>query len=74
MQGDEVKQHFLKQYPNAKVDVTDLTGTDNHYRIVISCKDLQEMPRIAAHRLVMSIFEKQIKNGEIHALTINFKN
>ena len=73
MQSDEVEQYFLKQYPNAKVDVTDLTGTGNHYRIVIFCKELQELPRVAAHRLVMAVFEKQFKSGEIHALTIDFK-
>ena len=50
MQNYEVKQHFLKEYPDAKVDVVDLTGTNNHYRIIISCIELQKMPRIAAHR------------------------
>ena len=74
MQNYEVKQHFLKEYPDAKVDVVDLTGTNNHYRIIISCIELQKMPRIAAHRSVMGVFEKQLKSGEIHALTIEFKS
>ena len=73
MQSDEVKQCFLKQYPDAQVDVVDLTGTNNHYRITISCGQFQGMPRVAAHRSVMSVFEAQLKSGEIHALTIDFK-
>ena len=74
MQSDEVKQHFLNQYPSAKVKVVDLTGTNNHYQIIISCSQLSKMSRIASHRLVMGVFEEQFKSGEIHALTIDFKN
>ncbi len=73
MQSDEVKQHFLKQYPNTKMEVIDLTGTNNHYQLTISCSQLSKMSRIASHRLVMSVFEEQLKSGEIHALTINIK-
>ena len=74
MQSDEVKQCFLKKYPDAKVEVVDLTGTNNHYRIIISSGQLQNMPRVAAHRSVMGVFDEQLKSGEIHALTIDFKN
>ena len=73
MKSDEIKEYFLKQYPDAKVEVVDLTGTSNHYRIVISCGQLQDMPRVAAHRSVMDVFGAQLKSGEIHALTIDFK-
>ena len=73
VQSDEVKRHFLKQYPDTKVEVVDLTGTNNHYRIIISSGHLQGMPRVAAHRLVMGVFDAQLKSGEIHALTIDFK-
>ena len=73
MKSHEVKQHFLQHYPHATVQVIDVTGTNNHYKIVISCDDLQKLPRIKAHRSIMSIFDKQFKSGEIHALTIDLK-
>lgn len=73
MKSDEIKQYFLKHYPHATVEVIDVTGTNNHYKMIISCNDLQKLPRIAAHRLIMGLFDKQFKSGEIHALTIDLR-
>ena len=72
MQAIEIKQHFLKHYPHAQIEVVDLTHTNNHYQMNLSCKELEALPRVTAHRKVMGLFKEQFASGEIHALTIHF--
>ena len=70
MSPDEVKKRLQANYPNSYVDVTDLTGTEDHYSVYIASEAFQGMSRIQRHKHVMAVFDSELKSGEVHALTI----
>ncbi len=61
----------LKQaYSDAHIEVQDLTGTSDHWNVVIESGIFEGMNRVQQHQHVMSQFAKELKTGEVHALTI----
>ena len=70
MTPEEVKKRLEQAYPESHVDVTDLTGTHDHYSVYIASKKFSGMSRIQRHKDVMAAFDSELKTGEVHALTI----
>lgn len=70
MTPEQVKQRLQETYPNGDVDVTDLTGTHDHYSVYIASEVFKGMSRIQRHKHVMNAFDAELKTGEVHALTI----
>ena len=70
MTPEEVKQRLSETYPDANVDVTDLTGTHDHYSVYVASSVFAGMSRIQRHKHVMAAFSEELKTGEVHALTI----
>jgi stress-induced morphogen len=66
----EIKSRLQQAYPDGDVDVTDLTGTENHYSVFIASKAFAGLNRIQTHKHVMDVFAAELKTGEVHALTI----
>ncbi len=63
--------HRLKAaYTDGSIQVTDLTGTSDHWDVVIESSVFKGMSRVQQHQHVMSQFAKELKTGEVHALTI----
>lgn len=70
MTPEQVKKRLEEHYPNSYVDVTDLTGTHDHYSVYIASQVFSGMSRIQRHKHVMSAFASELQTGEVHALTI----
>lgn len=70
MKPQEIKARLQQNYPDGTVDVTDLTGTEDHYSVYVSSKKFAGLSRIQCHKQVMSVFDAELKTGEVHALTI----
>lgn len=70
MTPDQVKKRLEDTYPDSFVDVTDLTGTHDHYSVYIQSTVFTGMSRIQRHKHVMAAFDDELKTGEVHALTI----
>lgn len=70
MTPEQVKDRLEKSYPGDYVDVSDLTGTHDHYSVYILSKTFEGMSRIQRHKHVMAVFDAELKSGEVHALTI----
>ncbi|MBY0384524.1 BolA/IbaG family iron-sulfur metabolism protein [bacterium] len=70
MKTQEIKARLQQNYPDGTVDVTDLTGTEDHYSVFVSSKKFVGLTRIQCHKQVMSVFDAELKTGEVHALTI----
>ncbi len=70
MTPEEVKTRLEQTYPESYVDVTDLTGTHDHYSVYVASKVFSGMSRIQRHKHVMEAFATELKSGEVHALTI----
>lgn len=66
----QIKERLQKAYPAGDVDVTDLTGTEDHYSVYIASTVFEGLSRIQRHKHVMAVFDEELKTGEVHALTI----
>jgi len=61
----------LKQdFPDAELEVFDLTGGGDHWEVKIKSKKFEGLSRIQQHQLVMASFQEELKTGELHALAL----
>lgn len=73
MTPEQMKSRLEKAYPGCPVEVVDLTGTHDHYQVVIVSDAFRGLSRIQQHKHVMGVFSEELKTGEVHALTIQTK-
>lgn len=73
MSPEEMKSRLEQAYPDAKIEVFDLTGTQDHYEVSVESAAFQGMTRIQQHQHVMAVFGPELKTGEVHALSIRTK-
>lgn len=73
MKPAQIKERLESAYPGDQVEVFDLTGTENHYEVVVESDQFQGQSRIQRHQSVMSVFGPELKTGEVHALSIKAK-
>ena len=66
---DDLKQRIESAIPGAQADVTDLTGTGDHFRATVVAAEFAGLSRIEQHRLVYAAFDGEL-GGEIHALQL----
>ena len=69
MTPTELKTALLTAFPGAEVEVTDLTGTQDHYKARIVAPAFAGKNKIAQHRLVYSALAEEMK-GDVHALAL----
>ncbi len=67
---NEIQKRIEEKLAGASVRVVDLTGTSDHYQVMIMCPQFEGKSMIDQHRLVKSIFDKDIASGELHALSL----
>ena len=70
MNPQQIKDRLRNAYPDGDVDVTDMTGTEDHYSVFVRSAKFVGMTRIQKHKSVMAAFSEELKSGEVHALTI----
>ena len=70
MTPQQMKTRLEQAYPDGQVQVVDLTGTEDHYQVMITSSAFQGLSRIQQHKHVMNVFDAELKTGEVHALTI----
>jgi stress-induced morphogen len=66
---DSLRSRLLAAFPNAQVDVTDLTGTQDHFQAVVIASAFDGKSRIEQHKLVYAALG-DLMNGAIHALAL----
>jgi stress-induced morphogen len=66
---DELKQRIEAAIPGASAEVTDLTGTGDHFRATVAAAEFAGLTRIEQHRRVYAVFGSDI-GGPIHALSL----
>ena len=74
MKIEEMKQRLIQFYPDAtpdsEIQVHDLTGTSDHWEVMVKSSAFKGMSRIEQHQHVMKAFAPELKTGEVHALSI----
>ena len=70
MDRKTLEQKLAELGEGTKVNVSDLTGTEDHYQAEIQSPAFAGKSMMEQHRLVYAIVSKELTSGEIHALTL----
>jgi acid stress-induced BolA-like protein IbaG/YrbA len=66
----ELKTRIETLAPDTRAEVMDLTGTMDHYQVIVVSPAFEGKIMIAQHRMVMATVQAEIDSGEVHALTM----
>ena len=65
----DIEKRIADSMPGAQVNVTDLTGGGDHYRVSIIAEQFNQQTPVNRHRMVYAIF-KDVLGGALHALSL----
>ena len=66
---DEIKKLIKEGIPDAKIEIKDLMGDNNHYSAVIKSQVFKNLNKVEQHKLVYKSLKGKMGN-ELHALSI----
>ena len=69
MKKEEIVEMIVKALPDAKVEVKDLAGDDNHYSATITSSLFEGKSKINQHKMVYDALEGRM-GGVLHALSL----
>ena len=69
LQIDQIKKLIIESIPDAKIEIKDLMGDNNHYSAIIVSKLFVGLSKIEQHKLVYKSLKGKMGN-ELHALSI----
>lgn len=69
IEPDELRRELERAFPGAQVEITDLTGTRDHYQVSIIAEAFRGQPRMRQHKLVYEALGA-LMAGPIHALSL----
>jgi len=72
LQIDQIEKLIIESIPDAKIEIKDLMGDNNHYSAVIVSKLFVGLSKIEQHKLVYKSLKGKMGN-ELHALSITTK-
>ena len=70
MNPDALKARLSQVSPGTQVEVTDLTGTHDHYQVRVVSGAFAGKTTMERHRMMMDLVRAEIDSGELHALTL----
>ena len=70
---NEIEKMIKESIPDAKIEIKDLMGDNNHYSAVIKSKVFNNLNKIDQHKLVYKSLKGKMGN-ELHALSIITKS
>ena len=65
----EIERRIADALPGARIQVDDLTGGGDHYRVIVVASQFADQGALDRHRTVYAIF-KDVLGGELHALSL----
>jgi stress-induced morphogen len=72
VKAEAIAAKICAALPDARVELTDLTGTEDHWQATVISSAFAGKSLIERHRLVMAALAAEMK-GPIHALTLQLK-
>lgn len=70
MSPADLKKRIEALGPETIVQVTDLTGTEDHYEVMVVSGQFEGKNLIEQHRMVNELLKEQLQSGEVHALSL----
>ena len=69
MKKNEIIEMIVKSLPDAKVEVKDLAGDDNHYAATVISSLFEGKTKVNQHKMVYDALEGKM-GGVLHALSL----
>ena len=69
MKKEEIVSMIIKAMPDAKVEIKDLAGDDNHYAATITSNLFEGKTKVNQHKMVYDALEGKM-GGVLHALSL----
>jgi stress-induced morphogen len=69
IEAEKLHSLLLRAFPGAEVQITDLTGTQDHYQVSVVAEAFRGQPRMRQHKLVYEALG-ELMRGPIHALSL----
>lgn len=66
---DSIKARLLAAFPGARVEVTDMTGTEDHFQALVVSAAFEDKSRVDQHKMVYAALG-ELMAGAIHALAL----
>ncbi len=66
---DDIRQRIVQALPDAKVEVSDLTGGGDHYQVEVISAAFTGVSTVKRHRMVYAPLN-DILGGALHALAL----
>ena len=73
MKASDVKKILCVAFPEAELDVRDMTGTGDHFEIFVSSKSFVGKSLVEQHQMVHKALESEMDRG-IHAVQIKTRS
>jgi stress-induced morphogen len=70
MSPDHLKQRIETLAEKTTAHVTDLTGTQDHYQVLVHSPVFQGKGTLQCHRMVLDLVQTEIDSGELHAISL----
>ena len=70
IRADAVTAYIQKAMPDAKVSVTDRTGTMDHLMVRVVSELFRGKNLLDRHRMIYQALDEPMKDGRIHALEL----
>lgn len=70
MTPEQLKARIQELHPDTQVDVTDLTGTQDHYQVQVVSPAFEGKTMIDHQRMIMGLLAAEIQSNEVHALSM----
>ena len=68
--SEQVESMLKAALPDAQVQVQDLTGTRDHYQVLVVSSEFEGKTLIKQHQLVYGALQEAMSSEAIHALTM----
>ena len=69
MKKEEIISMIIKAMPDAKVEIKDLAGDDNHYAATITSNLFEGKTKVNQHKMVYDALDGKM-GGVLHALSL----
>jgi stress-induced morphogen len=70
---ESIKLRLLAAFPDAQIEITDLTGTRDHFQAVVVSRAFAGKTRVEQHKMVYAALG-ELMNGDIHALALSTRS
>ncbi len=67
---EEIQQMIRVGFPDAEVQVQDLTGGGDHYQVTVVSSAFAGLPLVQQHRLVYGLVNDAMATDRIHAFAL----